>query len=138
MSQNMTELWKFTKMPRLWRNSFLYHNFDILSVTLWVIENKPSQGFALAVLLMNSWDNFWLLTVVANRTTWLNNKVTAYGHFQSPPKLARDDRINIHQASTARLDNNTANYYQSWLKVSNIRSRRVQQTSLDLSIMQFN
>ena len=132
----MIELQKFSKVPRLWRNSFLQHNFHILSVTVWATENKPSPGFALAVLLMSSQDYFWLLILIANRTTWMNTKVTANRYFQSQPKLDTMNTIDIYHALTTHLNINTANYYQFCWKASNIRSRWAQQTNLDLSIMQ--
>ena len=62
----------------------------------------------------------------------------ANGHFQSRPKFYTIGTINIVQASNACLDNNTVDYYQFWREVSNIRSRWVLQTNLDLSIAQFN
>ena len=120
MSQNMIELWKFWKMPRLGRNSFLLHNFDILSVTLWAIEKNPSRGFAVAVLLTGNWDYFWLLILITNRTTWLNTKLMANGHFQSRSKFDTIDTINIVQASTVCLDKNKADYYQFWWEVSDM------------------
>ena len=105
--------------------SLLLHNFDILSVILWAIEKKPSRGFALVVLLTRNWDYLWLLTLIENRTTWLNTKLMANGHFQSRPKFDIIHTINIVQASTTCLDNNTADYYQFWWEVSDIRSRWV-------------
>ena len=116
---------KVWKMPRLWRNSFFLHNFDILSVILWAIENKPSRGFALTALLTSNWYYFWLLILIANRTTWLNTKLMADGNFQSRPKFNIIDTIKIVQASTTCLDNNTADYYQFWWEDSDIRSRWV-------------
>ena len=38
----------------------------------------------------------------------------ANGHFQSRPKFDTIGTIDIVQASTACLDNNTAHYYQFW------------------------
>ena len=67
---------------------------------LWAIENKLSRDFALATLLTSSWDYFCLLIVIANRTTWLNTKVTANRHIQPQPKLDTNDTSNIHQAPT--------------------------------------
>ena len=63
--------------------------------------------------------------------------MTANRHFQSQPKLDTINTIDTDQALTTQLNINTANNYQFCLKVFNLRSRWVQQTNLDLSMMQF-